>query len=301
MANQELAMQEAIEAARSERSQGPARAPRRLRVTSYGLTDPGRQRPVNEDQFAIAEVHRVLQVQQSSIPQPEALLGDTLGHLLIVADGMGGHRAGQYASAFAVVGVESLVFDALGWLGRLQGEGVIRELHEALQTTDRWVAEASVRQAELQGMGTTLTMAYATDGAVYVAHVGDSRCYRWRQGQLERLTRDHTLVEQLVAAGALTPEEAAHHEMRNVVTNAVGGGIRGVSPDVQKHDAAPGDQLLLCTDGLTNVVSDEELAAVLARELAPAEICRLLVDAANDRGGPDNITAVIARFEDALQ
>src|SRR5205085_2086752 len=112
-------------------------------------------------------------------------------------------------------------------------------------------------------------------------HAGDSRCYLWRDGALRRLTTDHTFVQALVNNGVISPEEAAHHHMRNVVTNAVGGGTRGVNPDVEKHAARPGDLLLLCTDGLTGVVSDDELTSALARELAPADTCRYLVDQAN--------------------
>jgi protein phosphatase len=277
------------------------RRTRRTQITSYGITDVGRKRPVNEDQFAIAEVRRGLRLLQSSIEQPEQLLGEPLGHLLMVADGIGGHRAGEYAAAMAVVGVENLLLNTVGWLCRMQGEGVIAELREALQTADRWLAEAGGRKPELQGMGTTLTMVYATGGSFYVAHAGDSRCYLWREGQLRRLTRDHTFVASLVSNGVLTQEEAAHHHMRNIVTNAVGGGSKGVNPDVEKHQAAPGDLLLLCTDGLTGVVSDEEIAGVLRREMAPADTCRHFVDEANQRGGPDNITVVAARFENAEQ
>ena len=131
-------------------------------MLSHGLTDQGQVRSQNEDQFAITEVRRVLRVRQSSISQPEVLLGDQLGHLLVVADGMGGHQAGEVASAMAVAGIENLVLNTIGWLFRLRGEGVLNELREALRTTDRWLEEAGGRQPELHGMGTTLTMAYVT-------------------------------------------------------------------------------------------------------------------------------------------
>src|SRR5688572_993866 len=170
-------------------------------MSSHGLTDRGRQRERNEDQFLVAEIRRVLQVKQSSLPQPAALLGDQLGHLLVVADGIGAHRAGEYASALAVMSVENMLLNTIGWLFRLRGEGVLAEFQEALRVADRWVAEAASREPHLRGMGTTLTMAYATGGALYVAHVGDSRCYLWREGRLTRLTRDHTLVETLVQEG----------------------------------------------------------------------------------------------------
>jgi protein phosphatase len=290
-------MENVIETAQEQRRAEEEVSPRALRVTSYGITDRGLQRAANEDQFVIAEVRRVLKVQQSSIPQPEALLGDALGQLLVVADGIGGQRGGDYASALAVVGIENLLLNTLGWLCRLQGEGVLGELHEALLAADRWVEQAAGGRPELQGMGTTLIVGYVTGSSLYLAHAGDSRCYRWRRGRLERLTRDHTLVETLVSGGLLTPEAAQTHELRNVVTNAVGGGTSGVEPEVHKHTVAAGDMVLLCTDGLTGVMSDEEIAAVMTEDRAPGDICKALVDEANRRGGPDNITVVVARFD----
>jgi serine/threonine protein phosphatase PrpC len=271
---------------------------RTLRVLSHGLTDRGQERAGNEDQFVIAEVRRVLRVQQSSIPQPESLLGEPLGQLLVVADGIGGHKGGDYASALAVVGIENLLLNTLGWLCRLQGDGVLSELHEALRAADRWVEEAAGRRPDLRGMGTTLTLAYVAGTTLYVAHAGDSRCYRWRRGQLQPLTSDHTLVARMVDNGLITQEQAEHHEMRNVVTNAVGGGKPAVEPEVHKHTVLPGDVVLLCTDGLTGHLSNDDISHVLAAEQTPAEACRILVEEANGRGGHDNITVVVARFDE---
>jgi protein phosphatase len=312
-------MQNTTESGGQETSRGAAAPAVALRVSSHGITDRGRQRETNEDQFLIAEVRRALRVQQSSLAQPESLLGDALGQLLVVADGMGGHRGGEVASALAVASVENLLLNTIrAWSGAsrsrspepdtglaangepslgLTGEGVLGELQEALRLTDQWIADAAGREPALHGMGTTLTMAYLTGRAVYLAHAGDSRCYLLHDGHLVRLTRDHTLVASLVRDGVLTPEAAARHEMRNVVTNAVGGGVTGVEPDVHEHAVTAGDVLLLCTDGLTGLVSDEELAAVLARPLSPEETCHLLVDEANRRGGDDNVTTVVARLE----
>jgi protein phosphatase len=269
--------------------------PAGLVLSAAGMTDRGRERPGNEDQFVIADVRRVLQVQQSSIPQPQSLLGGSLGRLLVVADGIGGHRGGDVASTLAVVGIENLLLNTIGWLCQHHGEGVMRELHEALLTTDRWVEEAG-RRPEFRGMGTTLTMAYFTDRTVFVAHAGDSRCYLWRQGQLRLLTRDHTLVAELVTAGTLTPEEAAHHQMRNVVLNSLGGGNAAVKPEVHKHFVEADDVLLLCTDGLTGMLPDAEISNILAQGAPPEQACRWLVDEANRQGGTDNITAVVGRF-----
>ena len=287
-------MQISTDLERTQRAAEPV-VDRPLRLTTYGLTDRGQVREKNEDQFAITEVRRVLRVRQSSLEQPEVLLGDQLGHLIIVADGMGGHQAGDVASAMAVAGIENLVLNTIGWLFRLRGEGVLKELCEALVTTDRWVEEAADRDVGLHGMGTTVTLAYVTGRALYVAHVGDSRCYLFRDGDLEQLTHDHTIAGLLLSDGAITADQAAHHSMRNVVTNAVGGGRTGVDPEVHKQAIAAGDLILICTDGLTELMSDEEIAAALAEDASPEQTCRRLVDEANQRGGSDNITVVIAR------
>jgi PPM family protein phosphatase len=267
-------------------------------VFSHGISEPGRVREHNEDHFVIAEIRRVLRIRQSSLQQPKALMGDRLGHLFVVADGMGGHQAGEYASAMAVASVENIVLNTIGWLFRLRGEGVLAEFQEAVRATDRWVIEAAQRQRELKGMGTTLTMAYVTDNVLYLAHVGDSRCYLFRDGRLERLTRDHTVVAALVSKGLLSEEEAASHHMRNIITNAVGGGERGVTAEVHKHALSSGDMILLCSDGLSEMIPDDAIAAGLnAPHQSPEEVCRALVDQANAAGGTDNITAVVARFD----
>jgi serine/threonine protein phosphatase PrpC len=272
--------------------------PAGLDLSASGLTDRGRERPNNEDQFIIADVRRVLHIQQSSIPQPESLLGGALGHLLVVADGIGGHRSGDVASTLAVVGIENLLLNTIGWLCELHGDRVLRELHQVLRTTDRWVEQAG-RRPELKGMGTTLTMAYVSDRTLFLAHAGDSRCYLWRQGALRLLTHDHTLVAELVTAGTLTPEQAASHEMRNVVLNSLGGGNDAVKPEVHRHLLEPDDVILLCTDGLTGMLPDQEISAILARGGSTEEICRLLIDEANRKGGKDNITAVVGHFAGA--
>jgi PPM family protein phosphatase len=271
---------------------------RPLAVRSHGVTDRGRVRSGNEDQFAVTELRRVLRVQQTSISQPDVQLGNQLGYLFIVADGMGGHRGGEVASALAVAGIEKLVLNTLSWLFCLPGEGVLTELRDALKTTDRWVEEAGRREPELEGMGTTVTLGYFTERSLYVAHAGDSRCYLLRQGRLERLTRDHTLVARLVSEGAITADEATRHNMRNVVTNAVGGGTRGVQPEVHKHALEAGDVILMCTDGLTEMVPDADIARILQEhESSPEQAGQRLVDEANQRGGVDNITVVVARFD----
>jgi protein phosphatase len=146
-------------------------------------------------------------------------------------------------------------------------------------------------------MGTTLTLAYRLNDMLFMAHVGDTRCYLFRNRLLYRLTRDHTLVEEMVRRGALKPEEAAHHRWRHVVTNAVGGDSAEVKVEVHQVHLEAGDAMLLCSDGLTNMVPDEEIARTLQAETEPERACKQLVAQANRQGGDDNITVIVARFE----
>ena len=268
-------------------------------VTSFGLTDTGRVRPNNEDCFLIAELRKALRVRQSSLPQTGTRLADERGHLFVVADGMGGHAGGERASALAVEAAEDFVLNVLEWFDRLGGgdtQGPLGELQSALREADRRVCREARERPELRGMGTTLTMAYAVGRDLYVVHAGDSRCYLGRGGQLLRLTRDHTLVADLVAAGAVRPEDAVSHPWRHMVTNVIGGPEEGVQVDVRKGDLEPDDVLLLCTDGLTEMVPEGTVAGLLIGAVDPQGACENLVAAANEAGGTDNITVVVARF-----
>lgn len=269
-----------------------------LALRSHGMSDIGRQRARNEDQFVIAELRRALTVQQSSMAQPETIFGDASSHLLVVADGMGGHRGGEQASAIAVLTVEQFMLNTLQWFFALRGDQPLAALQEALKRADARIFAASANHPELKGMGTTLTMGFADGSSLYVVHAGDSRCYLFRGGTLHQITRDHTLTEQLVREGAISASEAESSPFRNVITNAVGGNDPGVSVEVQKLTLAAGDTALFCSDGLSGMVSDGDIAAILARADGPEAACRALVDAANGAGGRDNITAIVARFDE---
>jgi serine/threonine protein phosphatase PrpC len=146
-------------------------------------------------------------------------------------------------------------------------------------------------------MGTTVTMTYQLGPELFVVHVGDSRGYLLRGDRLQRLTSDHTLTAELVRRGALDPQDAAHHPYRHVITNCVGGTEPGVSVEARKLDLAAGDVLLLCSDGLTDMVDDAAIQGVLSAEADPRAACERLVSRANEAGGKDNITAIVARFE----
>jgi PPM family protein phosphatase len=267
-----------------------------LRVDAFGQTDRGRKRPTNQDSFAIAELRRALFVRQSNLRQPDTLIGDELGHLFIVADGMGGYHGGEQASALAVETIEQFLLNTLGWLFGLSGDGVLTEFQQALRAADHRVVEAAAQKPQLGGMGTTVTMAYATGSTLYAAHVGDSRLYLWRRGDLMRVTSDHTVVARMVSQGVLSPEEAATHKMRHLITNSVGGPSEGVTPEIHKVALEAEDVLLLCSDGLTEMLPDAYIGDVLHAG-KPAEMCcQSLIESANERGGHDNITAVVARF-----
>jgi protein phosphatase len=269
-------------------------------VTSFGLTDPGLVRPSNEDQFLIARLTKALRIQQTSLPRSRIQYSDESGHLFVVADGMGGHQAGEQASALAVNAIEGFVLNTLKWFLHLkgaEGQTVLQEFHTALQQADARVIEEARRHPELWGMGTTLTMAYNLNRDLFIAHVGDSRCYLFQGGELHQLTHDHTLVQELVERGHLQPKEAAEHRLRHVITNVVGSTELGVRPEVHKVKLEPGDVMLLCSDGLNEMLSDEEIAATLRADPDVRHSCERLIAQAKEKGGRDNVTVVLARFD----
>ena len=236
-----------------------------LRVAEHAeLTDTGRQRRANEDAFLAR------------------------APLFVVADGMGGAQAGEVASATAI---EVLA----GGLGG--GESVEQQLSATVQQANAQIHALSVEDDERAGMGTTVTAAYVGVNDITLVHVGDSRCYRWRGSALERLTDDHSLVEEMVRQGQLTPEQALEHPQRSIITRALGPEAV-VEPDAQTVGARDGDLLLLCSDGLSTMITDDEIAAVLAREEPLKATASGLIAAANDAGGRDNITVVLLRIEE---
>ncbi len=275
-----------------------------LSIHSFGLTDAGKVRAKNEDQFLIAMLLKALQVQQTSLPQRKVQHSTDRSYLFVVADGMGGHAAGEQASALAIDSVETFILGTFKWFADFKGpeqDQVLADFQTALgQASARLLAEAE-GNPELRGMGTTLTLAYSLNDVLFVAHVGDSRCYLYRRGSLSRLTRDHTLVEEMVRRGVMKAEEAAEHRWRHVVTNAVGGASAEVKVEVHKVHLEGGDQILLCSDGLTEMLPEEEINQILHTEAEPEQACRRLVARANEAGGRDNITVVVAHFRVATE
>lgn len=277
-----------------------------LVAESFGLTDRGRERATNQDHFLVAALARALWVQQSSLEHHAVPYADAKSHLLVVADGMGGHAGGAEASALALGAIEEFLLTSLRWLFAIEGPvesggvDVLEEFRATLRRADAYVCDAASRHPELRGMGTTVTMAFGHGSELFVAHAGDSRCYLLRGGALYQVTHDHTLVQHMVEHGALRAEQASQHGLRHVVTNVVGGPNSGVNVEVHKLALRAGDVVLLCTDGLTEMLRDDEIAEVLGTERSARAACERLVKLANDQGGRDNTTAIVTRYERAM-
>ncbi|MCH9816473.1 MAG: protein phosphatase 2C domain-containing protein [Actinomycetia bacterium] len=212
-------------------------------------------------------------------------------HLLMVADGMGGHAAGELASAMAVATFAEI--DA----GSLSDEEVLESMADGVDQLTERIGDVIAADPANQGMGTTVTGMHWHGDRVGIVHVGDSRAYRLRDGQLSQITKDHTYVQTLVDSGEITPEMAASHPRRNLLIRAVDG-IHPVEADLSMRETKAGDRYLLCSDGLTGVVSDDRIAEVLKNDADPTGAVTRLVDMALEGGAPDNVTVVIA---DVLQ
>jgi serine/threonine protein phosphatase PrpC len=273
-----------------------------LAVRSFGRTDRGKVRPTNEDHFAVVELARHLHVHQTSVPQAKAQYSSHRGHIFLVADGMGGHQAGEVASALSVVTIDGFLLNTLKRFFNLkvpEEQNVMKEFQDALRQAAARIFEEAAQHPELIGMGTTLTMAFVVDWRLFVAHAGDSRCYLFSKGELHQLTQDHTVVAEMVRLGGLSPAEASRHPYRHVVTNVLGGDKPGVRVEMTKLDLEPQDVVLLCSDGLNQMVPDSRIAAILEEEQEPRGACERLVDEANEQGGEDNITVIVACFVEA--
>lgn len=250
-----------------------------IRVRACGLSDVGRARNHNEDCFGIDPEHR----------------------MVVVADGMGGHNHGEVASRIAVKAVQEFVEQTADhdttwpfvYDARVSRHS--NRLKTAIRMAHDKVLRAIRHDGSLIGMGTTVVGILLQGRIAAVAHVGDSRAYRFRDGELELLTQDHTWVNEQVVAGYLSLEQARVHPLKNVVTRALGGESE-VLVDVREVEVEPGDLYVLCSDGLTTMLEDEEILSYFKEGRPIEEICRRLVDEANQRGGLDNVTVVIAEI-----
>jgi serine/threonine protein phosphatase PrpC len=275
---------------------------RPLTVKAFGITDCGKVRTANEDQFLIAELTKSMRVWQTSLPEPKLQVAEERAHLFLVADGMGGHRAGERASASVVAAIEQFTLNTFKWFFDSDPSGaerVLAQFQSAVSQADARILEEAADHPELSGMGTTVTMAFHLGAQLCVVHVGDSRAYMHRDGELHQLTDDHTLMADMVRSGALRQDQVSGHRLRHVITNVVGGQELGVRVEARAFEVQSGDRLLLCSDGLTEMVTNEAILAALEAEPAPEGAARKLLAQANDDGGRDNITLVIVRFDAA--
>jgi serine/threonine protein phosphatase PrpC len=271
-------------------------------VDAFGLTDQGKKRDNNQDQFLVAELSKSMLIHQTSLPTKDhqRMVGGPQGKLFVVADGMGGHQGGDVASAVAVGSIINYVLDIMPWFYRLDEsheDDLIDEMKSALETCQQNVNRAAQNDTSRFQMGTTLTMAYVLWPRLYVVHAGDSRCYLFRGPDLEQITRDHTIAQQMVDRDVVSAEKSEQARWSHVLWNAVGGGSEEISPEVYQAELQTGDTLLLCSDGLTRHVDDERIANhLMVQQSNVQEAARHLVGLANQEGGEDNITVVVARF-----
>ena len=268
-------------------------------LETFGLTDRGQVRPLNEDQFLIAELAKRMRITQTSLPDGGGELrtrGQT-GYLLAIADGIGGAAGGEVASGLAIDTIQWYVTRTMPWFHRHEDgreEELETDLRIAVQACKRSVDDAA-RSTAYPKMGTTLTMACLLWPRLYVVHAGDSRCYLLRDSSLQKITRDHTVAQRVVDAGLMTPQQAEAAGYSHTLWNSISSGRDEVVPDIYQAEIAIGDTLLLCTDGLTREVADEQIRATLESAPTAQSAAEALVTAANDAGGADNITVVVAR------
>ena len=244
-----------------------------LRWEYAALTDVGRVRRNNEDAVAV----------------------DPAFGLALLADGMGGYAGGEVASGMAIALLQARIGRWLVHTGPLPAARAVRRtLQLGVEEANEAILEAGTANPQLHGMGTTLVLAVFGGRRAIVGHIGDSRCYRLRSGMLELLTRDHSMLQEQLDAGLITTEEAALSPHRNLVTRALGI-EHGVQLEMHEHDAQDGDLFLLCSDGLSELVPVEQLFTLLIQSDNLGQKAALLVTAANDNGGRDNISVVLAK------
>jgi protein phosphatase len=267
-------------------------------VDVFGLSDTGKVRKVNEDQFLVASMHKVMEIEQTSLPSQarEHLDSGAMARLLLVADGVGGSAAGEEASGLAVETVAGYVTNSMRCFYQLDKrleEDLMSELESSVKKSHAMVQSVAEREPDYEGMATTLTVVHVLWPAVYIVQVGDSRCYRLRDGELEQLTKDQTMAQNLVDQGVLDPERADQSRWSHMLSSAVG---KEITPVTSKEELQVGDALVLCTDGLTKHVSNEDIVKHVMNSDSSQEACERLISAALDDGGSDNVTVVVSLF-----
>jgi serine/threonine protein phosphatase PrpC len=272
-----------------------------VRVEFGAVSHTGKVRAQNEDHFLVSKLSRKQQILLTNVPDeqfPEHFTED--GYSMIVADGMGGMAAGEVASRMAIATGVTLFQKSPKWgfkINKREARELFHRVNTYLQEIDLALTKRSEEDRRLFGMGTTLTASYSSGVDLFVIHVGDSRAYLYRDGKLLQLTKDHTVAQAMADAGYIAHEEIRHHIKRNVLTNFLGGHHGKVKADVRWLRLRDRDRLLLCSDGLNDMVDDASIARILNTHDQPPDAAQSLVDEALDRGGRDNVTVIVARYE----
>src|SRR5438094_2590474 len=269
------------------------RSSKPIRVQVFARTDLGKTREHNEDCFLVADLTRGERAADRAQRQHE--MGER-GSLFVVADGMGGAAAGEIASVMAT----DTIFDQMRKMWGAEKEATAQRfayrLKEAVEVANTHIHSYAKAHPEVRGMGTTTTAAGVLADHLFLTQVGDSRAYLIRQGTVTQITKDQSLMQRLVEAGELTEEEAAQSERRNIILQALGPDPK-VKVDLTYQQVRKGDVVVLCSAGLPGFVKKEEIAEIVTRERDLQEACDRLIALANERGGPDNVSVVLARFD----
>lgn len=276
-------------------------AHRRVAVEVCAATDVGLVRKNNEDHFVVSLVRRSIEIAQTNLPSelipPHA---DELGYAMAIADGMGGMASGEEASRLALVAGIELVRDSARWNMRFEDPAETADMVEKMKSyfleVNRRVSNRAASEPRFEGMGTTLIVAYSVGLNLFVVHAGDSRGYLHHNGILQRITTDHTMAQYLYSAGQVRTEELKTHRLRHILTNYVGNPNGGIDAEIHRVELADGDRLLLCSDGLSDIVDNDRIEAVLGAAETPRMACDGLIAAALGAGGRDNVTVIVAEY-----
>jgi protein phosphatase len=278
----------------------PPPRPTKANIDVFGMSHQGLVRTENQDHFLVASLHKAIQVYHSSLPEEAIgeLLSPSRGFVFLVADGVGGLPGGRDASRTALSSIVDYVVRTMDLYVQLDPDAepaFLAELQRSVERSHERVREAGEADDERIGMATTLTMVCIRWPRGYVVHVGDSRCYRLRNGELELLTKDQTMAQAMVDAGALSPDQAEHSGLKHVLYSALG--ATRAEPYTLTTDVQWNDVMMLCSDGITKHVTDDEIRDALRRSTSAEATCRELVDLTLSRGGSDNTTIIVGRLK----
>ena len=276
-----------------------------VQIDFGAMTHVGNVRSNNEDAFIIYRAGRYWEKVKTSLEAGDLPdRSDEMGYGMAVADGVGGATAGEVASSMAIRVLVSLILNAAKWALKLDNPETrevelldVKQRAEAyFQRVDHTLMEYTEAYPRLKGMGTTLTGAYSFGDDLFILHIGDTRAYLFRQSNLKRLTHDQTVAQALADSGAIPQDEVSSHRLRHTLTSCLGGESRKIQMEIRHLRLMDGDRLLLCSDGLTDMLSEPEIAEVMQAKEGSSEACHDLLNLALEKGGADNVTIVLARY-----